>query len=565
MGVTSIDGNLLRKLIIAGANELYRNRHDIDALNVFPVPDGDTGTNMSMTVMAAAREVANLRTPNIYDVAKAASNGSLRGARGNSGVILSQLFRGFAKGLENVAVADADNLAFALTKASETAYKAVMKPKEGTMLTVGRAIGEYALEMTADTDDIDVIFEALIKNTRTVLAKTTNMLPELKQAGVVDAGGKGLLLIFEGAFAKLHSTEDIQIELSDASTPSPTAPAASHFSPTDIKFIYCTEFIVDIPPTAHKQGSNNSLHTEDELKRFLSGIGDSVVVVMDDALIKVHVHTNNPGKALEKALTYGSLSNIKIENMRNQHTGMLNFSSESQPVAQPVPVGPPKEIGFVAVSAGSGLSELFTSLGADYIVEGGQTMNPSTEDILAAINAVNAHRVFVLSNNKNIVLAAQQAAMMLDPALGSSKTATVIPTTTIPQGISCMISYSDADDASTNEQTMKEAMAAVRTGMCTVAVRDTTLNDMSITEGDFLFMEDGEITAVDADLQTGAKALLKRMLEDGGDVVSIYYGADSTEDAAREVAEDISEAFPDTEIEIYNGGQPVYHYIFSVE
>ena len=546
MGLVSIDGKILRKMIIGGANEVTKNTATLNALNVFPVPDGDTGTNMAHTVRAAAAEVMKQSSPSVADISKAASNGALRGARGNSGVILSQLFRGFAKGLEGKSTAHSEDLAEALAKASDMAYKAVMKPKEGTMLTIGRAAGEAAFEIAFDNEDIGECLEFVIKRTDEVLAKTPDMLPALKQAGVVDSGGMGIICFFKGALIALGEKDEMP--LLDASQGAAEGTAIAAMDPDDIKFAYCTEFLVELAP---EKTPGLSQDAEGVLRQYLPGIGDSVVVIEDEGLVKVHVHTNNPGKALEKGLQFGQLLSIKIENMREQHSEILEFSASNEP---------PKTLGIVAVVAGAGMIELFTGLGADYVIEGGQSMNPSAEDIVKAIERVNAENIIVLPNNKNIILTAEQAGKMT-----KDKKVHVLPTKSIPQGISCLISNSDFGSIEDNIEGMKEAMEAVHSGQITQAVRDTVLDGREIKEGDFLCIYDGDIALVEKSMDAAAKALMEHMLEQGGSLVSIYHGEGTTAQAAEELADYITEKYPDAETEVYDGKQPLYSYILSVE
>jgi len=546
-------------MMICGANNVTRHSQELDALNVFPVPDGDTGINMSHTVQAAAREAEKLNTPNIYDVAKAASNGALRGARGNSGVILSQLFRGFAKGLEGKSVATAEDLANALQESSNMAYRAVMKPKEGTILTIARAFGEYAQE--CEESDIELALREVLKGATEVLAQTPDMLPELKQAGVVDSGGKGIIYFMEGALEGLLTLAEPAVEAagSQALTTTPGVPAAS-FSTEDIKFAYCTEFLIDV---SEPISSSN----EENLTKYLMSHGDSVVVVSDDTVVKVHVHTNNPGKMLERGITLGSLDNIKIENMRSQHTNILEFSTSTMPTAsQPVPAPPmvnmpEKPVGFVAVAAGSGLITLFKDMGADEVIEGGQTMNPSADDIAQAVSRVNAKQVVVLPNNKNIILAAEQAAGLVE-----GKEMFVIPTKSIPQGIACLLEYLDTKDLAVYLNDMKARIQGVHTGHVTYAVRDTVVNGEYISKGDILCIYDGEIVSTGKDIQEASKQLLSFMLKPShGELASIYYGEGATEDMAQELANHLTEEHPAIEVDVYEGGQPLYYYIFSVE
>ena len=546
MGLITIDGKILRKMIVGGANEVTKNTAALNALNVFPVPDGDTGTNMAHTVQAAAREVLKQSSPSVADVSKAASNGALRGARGNSGVILSQLFRGFAKGLETIATANSEDLAEALEKSSEMAYKAVMKPKEGTMLTIGRAASEAAFEIAFDEEDIAECLKFIIRRTDEVLAKTPDMLPALKQAGVVDSGGMGIICFLKGALAALDI--DGEIELLDQSQIAAEGVPGAVINAEDIKFAYCTEFLVELDK---KKKPGMSRDAEGVLREYLPTLGDSVVVIEDEGLVKVHVHTNNPGKALEKGLQFGQLLNIKIENMKEQHSELLEFSASNEP---------PKPVGIVAVAAGTGIVELFKGLGADFVIEGGQSMNPSTEDIAKAIERVNAESVIVLPNNKNIILTAEQAGKLV-----TDKKVYVVPTVSIPQGVSCMVSNLDGTPAEENIEGMKEAMAAVHSGQITHAVRDTVLDGKKIKEGDFLCIYDGDIVLVKKDLKTAARALVKHMIEQGGSLVSIYHGEGATTTDAEDLAAHIGTKFPDTEVEVYEGQQPLYSYILSVE
>jgi len=548
MRTTSIDGNALKKMLIAGSNALNRRRNEIDAMNVFPVPDGDTGINMSMTVLSAAREAAKLNTPNIYDVAKAASGGALRGARGNSGVILSQLFRGFAKGLEGVDIATPHNLSIATRRAMEMAYKAVMKPKEGTILTIAKALCDQAAISADKAEDIEGFMTQCLSHANYMLERTPEMLPVLMQAGVVDAGGKGLLVVLEGALQAIDKPIENLLEIGEDS-PSQEAMTAVATAPGDIKFGYCTEFFI-----LHKEANED---TENKLKRYLETIGDSIVVVVDDGIIKIHVHTNNPGLVLEKAIKLGSVSNIKIDNMRLQHSSTINFSTQSEVSQEDKPH---KEVGFAAVSSGAGFDELFTSLGVDVVIKGGQTMNPSTNDILNAIERINADTVYVFPNNKNIILAAEQAVHICE-----EKQVIVLPTKSIPQGLSCMIAYSDAFSLEENTDAMHEAMDNTHSGQVTVAVRDTTIDDIDIREGDYLYLHDNSIALTDSDLQQGTKKLIEKMAEDGAEVIAIYYGQETSSAQAQELADFVQEKYPDIEVEIFNGGQPIYFYIISAE
>ena len=559
---TTLNGVRLGRMIIAGANELAANKQLVDAMNVFPVPDGDTGTNMSLTVMAAAREAEKKGSLMAADVTKAASSGALRGARGNSGVITSQLFRGFAKGLEGLEEAGVKELAAAAQQAVKTAYKAVMKPKEGTILTVARGCAEAAEKLSHETEDIETFLTGIIAYGHEVLAQTPEMLPVLKQAGVVDAGGRGLLFILEGALKQLKAG-DQHVALNDgqnAAAPAPEMDFASLASIENesITFGYCTEFFINV------QGADETVTTG--LKNYLGTIGDSVVCVADDEIIKIHVHTDHPGLAIEKALTIGSLTGLKIDNMREQHTNKISFTNApaaapSAPVAEvPAVEQPKKDVGFVSISAGAGLTAIFKNLGVDEVIEGGQTMNPSTEDILNAVDKINADHIFVLPNNKNIILAAEQAA-----ALSEDKKLHVIPSRSVPEGISAMFCFEADADPDEMEAAMKDAIRLVDTATVTYAVRDTSIGDKEIKEGNILGMLNDQIEVVAEDVMEGTKELIKASIKDESEVVGIYYGADATEESAEELAAFIEENYPDCEVEVQSGGQPLYYYIISVE
>ena len=559
---TTLNGVRLGRMIIAGANELAANKQLVDAMNVFPVPDGDTGTNMSLTVMAAAREAEKKGSLMAADVTKAASSGALRGARGNSGVITSQLFRGFAKGLEGMEEAGVKELAAAAEQTVKTAYKAVMKPKEGTILTVARGCAEAAVKLADETEDIEAFLKGIIEYGHEVLAQTPEMLPVLKQAGVVDAGGRGLLYILEGALKQLMAG-DQHVTLNDGQNATAAAPEMDFASLASIEnesitFGYCTEFFINV------QGADETVTTG--LKNYLGTIGDSVVCVADDEIIKIHVHTDHPGLAIEKALTIGSLTGLKIDNMREQHTNKISFTNEpapSAPVAAPAAPAveqPKKDVGFVSISAGEGLTAIFKNLGVDEVIEGGQTMNPSTEDILNAVDKINADHIFVLPNNKNIILAAEQAA-----ALSEDKKLHVIPSRSVPEGISAMFCFEADADPDEMEAAMKDAIKLVDTATVTYAVRDTSIGDKEIREGNILGMLNDQIEVVSEDVMEGTKELLKASIKDESEMVGIYYGADATEESAEELAAFIEENYPDCEVEVQSGGQPLYYYIISVE
>ncbi len=557
MEITSINAQVLSKMFLAGAKSLDAKKEWINELNVFPVPDGDTGTNMSMTIMSAAKEVSVLDNPNMQQLAKAISSGSLRGARGNSGVILSQLFRGFCKVIAEYEEVDVAILCEALQRAVDTAYKAVMKPKEGTILTVAKGAADKALELVNDTDDLVYYIDEIIKEADVVLSKTPDMLPVLKQAGVVDSGGQGLMQVLKGAYDSLLGKEiDYTIETSTAGSGVIKISAETE---AEIKFGYCTEFIIVLnQPITEKQ--------ELEFKSYLESIGDSIVVVADDEIVKTHVHTNDPGLAIQKALTHGSLSKIKIDNMREEHQEKLIKDAQKladeqkEQESMPVEEMPHKDMGFIAVSIGEGMNELFRGLGVDYIIEGGQTMNPSTEDMLTAIEHVNADHIFILPNNKNIIMAANQAATLIE-----EKEIIVIPTTTIPQGITALVNFIPDYSAEENKETMMEEIANVKTGQVTYAVRDTEIDGKVIKENDFMGIGDKTILSVGQDLKDTTIEMLSQMIDEDSAIVSIYFGVDASEDAANEIAEIISEKYPDVEVEVNSGGQPIYYYVISVE
>ena len=552
-------------MFLAGAKNLDAKKEWINELNVFPVPDGDTGTNMSMTIMSAAKEVSALETPDMKSLAKAISSGSLRGARGNSGVILSQLFRGFAKVIAEYDVIDVNVLCDALQKAVETAYKAVMKPKEGTILTVAKGGADKALELVDETDDLVFFIEEVIKEADLVLAKTPDMLPVLKQAGVVDSGGQGLVQVLKGGLDALLGKE-IDYTIEGAAPKKQTAESASNpyidaQANQEIKFTYCTQFLImlDKPFSSKK---------ENEFKSYLESIGDSIVVVADDEIVKVHVHTNDPGMAMQRALTYGSLTTIIIENMKLERDEKVSAMKEKEMQAAGLPEETaeektqeePKEMGFISVSIGEGINEIFRGLGVDYIIEGGQTMNPSTEDMLNAIEKVNAKNIFILPNNKNIILAANQAVSLVE-----DKNIFVIPTRTVPQGITALINYIPESSAEDNAKRMTEELDNVKTGQVTYAVRDTVIDDKQIRQGDYMGIGDKTILSVGTDMEAVTKDMVAQMLDEESSIICIYYGDETDEEAANKLAEDIQEDNPDVEIEVHFGGQPIYYYVISVE
>ena len=553
MATKTFNVDMLAKMFLAGAQNIEARKEYINELNVFPVPDGDTGTNMSMTIMSAAKEVTALDHPDMKTLAKAISSGSLRGARGNSGVILSQLLRGFTKVVKEQKEIDVTVLAAACIRAKETAYKAVMKPKEGTILTVAKGIAEKAAEMELETDDLEVFIPAVIEYAEEVLAKTPEMLPVLKEAGVVDSGGQGLLEVLKGGYDAFQGKE---IDYS-AITPSESSAVTkiSAEATADIKFGYCTEFII----LTNREFTEKD---EQEFKAYLESIGDSIVCVADDDVVKTHVHTNDPGLAIQKALTYGQLSRMKIDNMREEHQEKLIKDAEKMARAQEEKKKkePAKPMGFITVSIGDGLNDIFRELGADYIIEGGQTMNPSTEDMLNAIDKVNAETVFILPNNKNIVLAANQA-----KALVEDKKIVVIPTKTVPQGITAIINFMPDADAAANEEAMLEAIQNVKTGQVTYAVRDTKIDDKEIHEGDIMGIGDAGIIAVGTDIQNTAKEMLAAMVDEDSELISLYYGEEISAEDAESFAAEIAELYPDMDIDAQFGGQPIYYYVMAVE
>ena len=549
--MTTINAETLQKMFIAGAKNLEAKKEWINELNVFPVPDGDTGTNMTLTIMSAAKEVGAITEPTMETIAKAISTGSLRGARGNSGVILSQLFRGFTREIKKVDQIDVDVLSRACVKAVETAYKAVMKPKEGTILTVAKGMADKSCELVGESDDLVHVIDEIIKHGDYVLSQTPEMLPVLKQAGVVDSGGQGLMTVIKGAFDGLLGKE-IDFTLEPVQTAGTKVTEEVPMDDVEIKFGYCTEFIINLDKEMPKS-------EEKAFKEFLESIGDSIVLVADDEIVKVHVHTNEPGVAITKALTYGSLSRMKIDNMREEHQERLIKNAEKMAEQQKADE-PRKKYGFVAVSVGEGLDEIFKGLNVDHIISGGQTMNPSTEDILNAIDKINADNIYVLPNNKNIILAAQQAESLVE-----DKNIIVIPSKTIPQGISAMIGFIPDNSPEDNKEAMIDSMSYVKTGEVTYAVRDTVIDDKEIKEGNIMGIGDEGILAVGEEIDDTTINMIKEMQDEESEIVSLYYGAEVTEEAANKLADKIAEALPEIEVEVYPGGQPIYYYIASVE
>lgn len=549
--MTTINAETLQKMFIAGAKNLEAKKEWINELNVFPVPDGDTGTNMTLTIMSAAKEVGAITEPTMETIAKAISTGSLRGARGNSGVILSQLFRGFTREIKKVDQIDVDVLSRACVKAVETAYKAVMKPKEGTILTVAKGMADKSCELVGESDDLVHVIDEIIKHGDYVLSQTPEMLPVLKQAGVVDSGGQGLMTVIKGAFDALLGKE-IDYTLEPVQTAGTKVTEEVPMDDVEIKFGYCTEFIINLDKEMPKS-------EEKAFKEFLESIGDSIVLVADDEIVKVHVHTNEPGVAITKALTYGSLSRMKIDNMREEHQERLIKNAEKMAEQQKADE-PRKKYGFVAVSVGEGLDEIFKGLNVDHIISGGQTMNPSTEDILNAIDKINADNIYVLPNNKNIILAAQQAESLVE-----DKNIIVIPSKTIPQGISAMIGFIPDNSLEDNKEAMIDSMSYVKTGEVTYAVRDTVIDDKEIKEGNIMGIGDEGILAVGEEIDDTTINMIKEMQDEESEIVSLYYGVEVTEEAANKLADKIAEALPEIEVEVYPGGQPIYYYIASVE
>lgn len=557
MSVKTINTEMLQKMFLAGAANLEAKKEFINELNVFPVPDGDTGTNMTLTIMSAAKEVQALDRPDMVSVAKAISSGSLRGARGNSGVILSQLLRGFTKEIREYEEIDVTTLAKACDRATATAYKAVMKPKEGTILTVAKGVSQKAAELAETTEDLEVFIPEVIKHAEEVLAQTPEMLPVLKEAGVVDSGGQGLLEVLNGAYDAFLGKEIDYTAIEASSGTKMVKPGQQ--AETDIKFGYCTEFII----MTEKEFTDKD---EMEFKGYLESIGDSIVCVADDDIVKIHVHTNDPGLAIQKALTYGQLSRMKIDNMREEHQEKLIRDAEKVAAqqaaekAQKKKKEPRKPVGFIAVSIGEGMNEVFRELGVDYIIEGGQTMNPSTDDMLTAIDGVNADHVFILPNNKNIILAANQA-----QSLTKDKDIIVIPTKTVPQGITAVISYMPEADVDANIETMQDAIKNVKTGQVTYAVRDTHIDDKEIHEGDIMGIGDQGILAVGQSVEETTKELLAKLVDDDSELISLYFGQDVQEADAEVFAANVEALYPDVDVDIHMGGQPIYYYVLSVE
>ena len=553
MAVKTINTELLQKMFLAGAANLEAKKEFINELNVFPVPDGDTGTNMTLTILSAAKEVKALENPDMVAIAKAISSGSLRGARGNSGVILSQLLRGFTKEIREHKEIDTITLAKACERATATAYMAVMRPKEGTILTVAKGASQKAAELAETTEDLDTFISEVINYAQEVLEKTPEMLPVLKEAGVVDSGGQGLLEVMRGAYDAFQGKE-IDYSAIEASAGTKMV-KPSEQAETEIKFGYCTEFIIMLE-------KEFTAKDETEFKAYLESIGDSIVCVADDDIVKIHVHTNDPGLAIQRALTYGQLSRMKIDNMREEHQERLIKDAEKLAAqqAEAKKAEPRKEVGFIAVSIGEGMNEIFRELGADYIIEGGQTMNPSTEDMLNAIDQVNAEHIFILPNNKNIILAANQA-----QTLTEDKDIIVVPSKTVPQGITAIINYMPDADAQTNLEAMIEGIGNVKTGQVTYAVRDTHIDDKEIHEGDIMGIGDSGILAVGQSVEETTKEMLAQLVDEDTELISLYYGQDVQEESAENFAQEIEDLYPDVDVDVHSGGQPIYYYVLSVE
>ncbi|MDD7282299.1 MAG: DAK2 domain-containing protein [Clostridium sp.] len=559
MATKVIDAQLLQKAFIAGAYNLERNKDYINELNVFPVPDGDTGSNMSLTIMAAAREVSALENPSMDELSKTISSGSLRGARGNSGVILSQLLRGFCKEIKGKKQITVSVLSDGFVRAVETAYKAVMKPKEGTILTVAKGVAEKAVELSEMDMDFETLGQEILDHGNEVLKQTPELLPVLKEAGVVDSGGQGLMEFLTGAYNGLTGKEEIKEPVTSGGSAKASTMSSEEIDTSHIKYGYCTEFIIMLEKEYNAE-------TEAKFKEFLTSIGDSLVVVSDDEIVKVHVHTNHPGLAFEKGLEFGSLTSMKVDNMREEHKEKViheqdrKKAAEQEAAEEAKKEEPKKPFGFVAVSVGEGLNDIFRDLGVDHIIEGGQTMNPSTEDVLDAISKVNAETVFVFPNNKNIILAANQAA-----EIEEEKNVIVIPTKTIPQGISALISFDETATAEANQAGMEDAITAVKSGQVTYAVRDTSIDGKEIKTGDYMGIDDAGIQAVGQDITEVVKDLIGAMADEDSELLSIYYGSDVEEEKANALVEAVQAAYPDFEVETHAGGQPIYYYILSLE
>lgn len=560
MSITVLDGKRFAEMVISGANHLSANAKMVDALNVFPVPDGDTGTNMNLSITSGAKEVKNNIQTHIGKVGSALSRGLLMGARGNSGVILSQLFRGFAKTIEHKEAITAAEFAHAFEAGVETAYKAVMKPVEGTILTVAKDAARQGVQASQQSDDIIAVMEDVLKEAKASLKRTPDLLPVLKEVGVVDSGGQGLVFVYEGFLAelkgeKLPSTPEIQVTMEELVNAEHHKSVQSFMHTEDIVYGYCTEFMVKFEKDKLVQHPFN----ENRFRNDLSQLGDSLLVIADDELVKVHVHTEQPGTVLNYGQRYGNLVNMKIENMRQQHSNIVGEAKTPLLAEKPATTRERQEYGIVTVSMGSGVAELFRSIGAHAVIEGGRTMNPSTEDLVKAIKETNAKKVFILPNNKNIIMAAQQAAEVTDEDVY------VIPTKTVPQGLSALLAFNPDADVKANEAAMTEALKHVKTGQITYAVRDTHIDGLKIAKNDFMGIADGQIVSKGIDKVETAKDLLEKMLDSESEILTIIYGEDASDDEINSIEQYVEKNYRDIEVEIHNGKQPLYSFIFSIE
>ncbi len=538
-----IDGKNLRDMLTSGANNLQNHRDLVDKLNVFPVPDGDTGTNMSLTISYAMKELSKVENDDITQIGKAVSKGSLMGARGNSGVILSQIIRGLAKSIEGKDKLSSEDLAKALKNGSDTAYKAVIKPIEGTILTVVRESGEFAIKAAKKENDILKFLEAVIKEANESLERTPELLRNLKEAGVVDSGGKGLVLIYEGMYEALKGNP-VKVKDANSNQVQTVQTGSSSVKTEDIKFCYCTEFILE-----------SDTVSDTTIRDIMLGYGDSLAVVGDEGIIKVHVHTNDPGLVLQEALKHGQLVTIKIENMKVQHENTLveNADIEMAPAAEE------KEYGFIATSMGDGLAKIFKDFGVDYIIEGGQTMNPSTEDFMNAIDKINAKNIFVFPNNSNIIMAANQAKEI------SEKNIVVIPTKNTPQGFTALVNFNAEASVEENEQALMESLGLVKSGQVTYAVRDTVMNDIDVKEGNIIGIAEGKLLSAGEGVDEITTNLVEKLVDEDTAIVTLFYGEDVSEESANELRDLLEEKFEDIDVELYYGGQPLYYYLISVE
>lgn len=537
-----IEGKMLRDMFVSGANNLQNHKELVDKLNVFPVPDGDTGTNMSLTISYAMKELAKVENDSITEIGKSLSKGSLMGARGNSGVILSQIIRGFSKSIEGKEQISTEDLAKAFKNGSDTAYKAVIKPIEGTILTVVRESGEYAIKAAKKEKDLLKFLEMVIDEANKSLERTPELLKNLKEAGVVDSGGKGLVLIYEGMYEALKGKPIKAKDLNDSNV-SEVKQAGTSINTEDIKFCYCTEFILE----------SNSI-SDTEIRDIMLKYGDSLAVVGDEGIIKVHVHTNDPGLVLQDALKHGQLVTIKIENMKLQHENIL--VGDTDEIAQSVEE---KEYGFIATSMGEGLAKIFKDFGVDYIIEGGQTMNPSTEDFMKAIDSINAKNIFIFPNNSNIIMAANQAKELSD------KNIIVIPTKNTPQGFTALVNFNADASVEENEQALMESLTMVKSGQVTFAVRDTVMNDVEVKEGNIIGIAEGKLMDAGDSVDEITTSLVEKLVDEDSAIITLFYGEDVTEEDANNLRDELEEKFEDLDIELYYGGQPLYYYLISVE